>query len=693
MKNFRRDVFQLGWLDFGLSALASSFALFSVGMGLRQVEVAWFLMGFIVVGTLVSWAASRAVPDRYAWVSGLVYTVFAVCAVVYVQPLNSLLPMGGFPAQLVIAAALAWMIAIGSFLTWRDSTIVFQAVPSIALFGLVGAWDTFAQAPFAFFGFLLCFATLFARAHGRVMMLQAQESGYAPAGGSSVFATASDIAATFYENLKQGPWRWMAGPEWALGSAAVIIMLSVLGAPLFQSSVQAVAGRVQFAVPQAAPTLTASSSAFTPSATGSVSVGQGPRNNLQKKPVFRIRINDRRPHYLRQRTYDAYTGRGWRQVGDFTSQAVMNQAIQSERSFMNRSRLQIDPHEKLSFEIRFIDGYQESVPIPGELDFLNNNQFFARREDGSVRLLDNSGRVDRVDGVSRIPVSSDLPVNAVKDDMENYRSDFGTRPTDRVRALALQVVADATTDYEKALAIKQAVSSRITYDLKAAGVPAGSDAVDWVLFEGKRGYCDLFASAVVVMARSAGLPARYATGFYPALGVRDERGRWILHQSEAHAWAEIYFEKHGWVAIDATEGAQNVGDPTAEQSLLEQEWVRVILFSFAGLAVVLAPVGIAYIARKRRPVKDPVRYALGKHYSRFVAAVERCTGKPKRPSQTPHEYFETVKDLLGEHAADAHQLTAAYTEAMYAPDGAKPERLAELQAATIAFRRSTGRRR
>lgn len=693
MKNFRRDVFQLGWLDFGLSALASSFALFSVGMGLRQVEVAWFLMAFVVVGTIVSWGASRVVPDRYAWVAGLVYTFVAVASVVYVQPLNAILPMGGFPAQLVIAAALAWMIAVGSFLTWRDSTIVFQAVPSIALFGLVGAWDTFAQAPFAFFGFLLCFATLFARAHGRVMMLQAQESGYAPTGGSSILVSASDLASTFYENLKQGPWRWMAGPEWALGSAAVIIMLSVLGAPLFQSSVQAVAGRVQFTVPQSAPALTPSSSAFTPSATGSVNVGQGPRNNLQRKPVFRIRMSDRRPRYLRQRTYDSYTGRGWRQVGDFTSQAVMNQAIQSERSFMNRSRLQIDPHEKINFELRFIDGYQESVPLPGELDFLNNNQFFARREDGSVRLLDSSGRVDRVDGVVRVPVSTDVPINAVPDDMENYRRDFGTRPTDRVRALALQVVANAKTDYEKALAIKQEVSSRITYDLKAAGVPAGSDAVDWALFEGRRGYCDLFASAVVVMARSAGLPARYATGFYPALGVRDERGRWILHQSEAHAWAEIYFEKHGWVAIDATEGAQGVGDPTAEQSLLEQEWVRVILFAAGGLAVVLAPVGIAYISRKRRPVKDPVRTAMGKHYGRFVSAIERHTGKPKRPSQTPQEYFETVRELLGDHAAEAQVLTQAYTEAMYGPGGSSAERLAQLQAATLAFRRSAGRRR
>ncbi len=63
---------------------------------------------------------------------------------------------------------------------WRDSTLLFQAVPGIAIFGYVGTWDTYRYAPFMFFGFLLCFATLFARAHARDMMMRARESGYAP---------------------------------------------------------------------------------------------------------------------------------------------------------------------------------------------------------------------------------------------------------------------------------------------------------------------------------------------------------------------------------------------------------------------------------------------------------------------------------------------------------------------------------
>lgn len=693
MKNFRKDVFRLGWLDFSLSALASCLAVFSVGMGLRQVDVAWFLIAFIVVGTFISFLITRVLPERLAWISGMVYSVVAILCVIYVQPLNAMLPMGGFPAQLVIAAALAWMIAIGSFLTWRDSTIVFQAVPCIALFGLVGAWDTYDAAPFAFFGFLLCFATLFARAHGRIMMVQAQESGYTPAGGTSILAAAADVAASLYESLKQGPWRWMAGPEWALGSAAVIILLSVLGAPVFQSSVQGVAGLVRLNVPQATPTLTPASNPFTASASGNVNVGQGPRNNLQKKPVFTIATSDQRPRYLRQRTYDEYTGRGWRQVDEFASRAVMSAAIQDLTSFMNRSRLQIEPYEKVGFEVRFIEGFQEFVPIPGDIEFLNDSFNFMRLQDGGIRLAQQGNRTDRVSGVVRVPPFGAPAGAVVRGDMERYAREGGNRATDRVRALTLEVIANATTDYDKVQAIKQAVASRITYDLTAAGVPSGSDPVDWALFEGRKGYCDLFATSVVVMSRIAGLPARYVTGYYPALGIKDKQKRWVLHQSEAHAWAEVYFEGQGWVPVDATEGAQGVGTPNAEESLLEKEWVRVGLILLGGLAIVMTPVTVNYIVRKRRPVKDPLRSAVGKHYAVFVSAMEHRSGKPKRPSQTPTEYLETIAEHLGDEVSDARTLNDQYVAALYSAEHVPAESLAALQSSTQDLRRRLRHRR
>lgn len=70
------------------------------------------------------------------------------------------------------------------------------------------------------------------------------------------------------------------------------------------------------------------------------------------------------------------------------------------------------------------------------------------------------------------------------------------------------------------------------------------------LFSGKKGRVLDYASATVMLARGAGLPARMAIGYLP--GVRDPlSGAFLVRESDAHAWAEVYFEKQGWVPFDS----------------------------------------------------------------------------------------------------------------------------------------------
>ncbi|HYE98789.1 MAG TPA: DUF3488 and transglutaminase-like domain-containing protein [Planctomycetota bacterium] len=82
-------------------------------------------------------------------------------------------------------------------------------------------------------------------------------------------------------------------------------------------------------------------------------------------------------------------------------------------------------------------------------------------------------------------------------------------------------------------------------------VPAeGKDAVEHFL-EKREGYCTHFATALVLLCRAAGVPARVATGFQ--LHDPDEDGAFLVRNSDAHAWAEVWFgEEHGWRAYDAT---------------------------------------------------------------------------------------------------------------------------------------------
>jgi protein-glutamine gamma-glutamyltransferase len=79
----------------------------------------------------------------------------------------------------------------------------------------------------------------------------------------------------------------------------------------------------------------------------------------------------------------------------------------------------------------------------------------------------------------------------------------------------------------------------------------GENSVDDFLFDSRRGFCGHYASAFAVMMRAAGIPARVVTGYLG--GMENPYGHyWIIRQSDAHAWVEVWIEGSGWLRIDPT---------------------------------------------------------------------------------------------------------------------------------------------
>ena len=119
----------------------------------------------------------------------------------------------------------------------------------------------------------------------------------------------------------------------------------------------------------------------------------------------------------------------------------------------------------------------------------------------------------------------------------------------RVYELTAQVTADAATPYDKAVAIQQHLAANYAYTLDVAEQSPSHDFVSTFLIDTREGYCTYFASAMTVMCRMAGLPARYVEGYvaYP-----DGEGLAIVTGKEGHAWTEVYFSGFGWVTFDAT---------------------------------------------------------------------------------------------------------------------------------------------
>ncbi len=122
---------------------------------------------------------------------------------------------------------------------------------------------------------------------------------------------------------------------------------------------------------------------------------------------------------------------------------------------------------------------------------------------------------------------------------------------ERVHVLARDLTAVPPTPYDRAKAIEAYLRSTYPYTLDLPAPPVGVDVADYFLFELKKGYCDYFATAMVVLARAAGLPARIVIGY--ANGTYDPySAEYNITQADAHAWAEVYFSGIGWMEFEPT---------------------------------------------------------------------------------------------------------------------------------------------
>lgn len=142
---------------------------------------------------------------------------------------------------------------------------------------------------------------------------------------------------------------------------------------------------------------------------------------------------------------------------------------------------------------------------------------------------------------------------------------------ERVRDLGISLTEGAETRYDAVMAVMNHLKNSYAYRLDAKYPPAGSDFADDFLFVQKAGYCDHFSTAMTVLLRSAGIPARWVKGFAPGTPDSEDGHRYKISYADAHAWVEVYFPGAGWIPFDPTPGFEAVFTSEIEGEAVPEE--------------------------------------------------------------------------------------------------------------------------
>lgn len=295
-------------------------------------------------------------------------------------------------------------------------------------------------------------------------------------------------------------------------------------------------------------------------------------------PVFNAYTES--PHYWRISTKELYTGIGWeREIQQVT------EPIPFPFSAFPMNNGQIEETETIRLEI----SNEDFTFIPytygtKEISYTeDSNQQLVAFQMPSERFLLMEEEEEKVSLNAYQLLVQDRAVDAdlmrettLPDWIGNEATEYLQVPDtvpERVKDLAHEITQDATTQYDQVKAIEQYLKNNedFRYSMQdAAFVPDGWDYVDHFLFESKVGYCDHFSTSMAVLARSLGIPTRWAKGFSSGELVIDDDGSTYrqITNANAHSWPEVYFEGYGWIPFEPT---PSFAQPVTETQVLEVE--------------------------------------------------------------------------------------------------------------------------
>jgi transglutaminase-like putative cysteine protease len=292
----------------------------------------------------------------------------------------------------------------------------------------------------------------------------------------------------------------------------------------------------------------------------------GGARNVGDSIIFHVSAP--RGRYWRAVVYDTYTGRQWLSTGEEEANYDANQSISAAawelREPLTQTVTLMAPSSGMLFAAPDIISVDLPIaagirPLPmttatGEPAF----EVTTARTRQGLEANDSYTVISAQTNITELALeqaSTEYP-----DSIRQLYLQLPENFSERIAADAAALTADRPTVFEKARAIETYLRS-YTYNDDIEAPPPDRDPVEYFLYDIREGYCDYYASAMVVMLRSLGIPARTVSGY--AEGRYDEESRlYYISERDAHTWVEVYFPGYGWIEFEPTAGETQLNRPS-----------------------------------------------------------------------------------------------------------------------------------
>jgi transglutaminase-like putative cysteine protease len=454
----------------------------------------------------------------------------------------------------------------------------------------------------------------------------------------------------------------------------------------------------------------------------------GPRR-LTNEPVMNVQVEGV-GRYWRATVYDEYTGYGWRNndadsIG-FGPEVSLSLPVFEARVPVTQTYTFYRDQATVLYAMGDIIDLNRTAKVT--FNALSREQIIQverpiwpdRGEPWveEITYIRSNAAVDKGESYQVISAASQASTSQLETAGTNYPSWITARylqvpdtVTERTRTLARELTDQFDNPFAKARAIETYLRREIKYNEKLISPPPGVDRVDYVLFETKEAYCDYYASAMIIMLRSLGIPARFAVGFAQGTFSADLNAYQVVN-ADAHSWVEVYFPSYGWIDFEPTAAqpgiirlsgsGENSGYPYGGQpgpndslgprdlaerpdDLLEQSadvstlpftltipWMGTQIsvprsvINWGGLiigVVLLAGIagGAVWWRRQSKPTGDAFKL-----YQRMMQ-LAAWMGAAIRPWQTPYEHAALLQRRLPSRQNEIELITEDYVHQMYSP--------------------------